>query len=70
MPDNAKPESVYAADVETLREMLKEEQERLADAEQGITDGRALAGYIWNKARATRRIEALTTAIEVMGGAL
>ena len=64
------PKSCYPEDVATLREMLAEVRESLADAEQGIADRRAIADYTWKKAQSERRIEALQTAIEALGGAL
>ena len=60
------PIPVCAAEVETLREMLAEERERAGDA----AECPATAAWIWLRARSERRIEALTTAIEALGGAL
>ncbi len=68
--DTSGPQSCYPAEIETLREMLREERERLDVSERGIAEGRAIAGYLWNKDQAGRRIEALRTAIEALGGAL
>jgi len=55
------PRPCYPEEIETLREMLAEEEYLLS----GFRDNRA-SGY----KRGERRIEALQTAIEALGGAL
>lgn len=67
------PEPVYADEIETLREMLKEEYARVvslrAESERR-GGGTPTAAGLWAVQRSSRRIEALTTAIEALGGAL
>ena len=65
-----KPEPVYQAEVETLHEMLDRERETLPALEQAYAEGKRIASVSWAIVQVKRRIEALQTAIEVMGGAL
>jgi len=60
------PKSCYPEEIATLREMLEEQRKKLARIKCAIQspDVSRLRVYI------TRRIEALTTAIEALGGAL
>lgn len=70
MATQTEPQSCYPDEIETLAHMRQEERVRLAAAEVGISEGRALAACLWNKAQAERRIDALETAIEALAGAL
>jgi protein tyrosine phosphatase (PTP) superfamily phosphohydrolase (DUF442 family) len=61
------PQSCYQDEIETLREMLTDEQRTLAHCETR-TRPTAMTGL--NASNSRRRIEALRTAIEALGGAL
>ena len=60
------PQSCYPETVATLREMIAGEQERI----EMLTDKPVTASRAYSIGVSTRRIEALTTAIEALGGAL
>lgn len=62
----AGPQSCYPEDVATLREMLTEQRQQL----ESMSYRHATAAVTWARAQSERRIEALTTAIEALGGAL
>lgn len=71
------PQSCYPEDVETLREMLTDYQAMMGAIERGIAAFRERwgetplnAATITRQAFVERRIEALRTAIEALGGAL
>lgn len=60
------PRPVYEFEVDTLHQMLREERERL----KALADRKDTAAMKWTRALCGRRIEALQTAIEALGGAL
>ena len=64
------PQSCYPDEIETLREMITSERETLPALEQAWAEGKRIASVSWSIVQIKRRIEALTTAIDVMGGAL
>ena len=69
--DTSGPQSCYPAEIETLREMLDSNQAVLASLEAGAMDTEASPESVAGAKRLTaRRIEALRTAIEALGGAL
>lgn len=65
-------ESCYPDEIKTLHEMLKDERERMAPLQSEIDrrSPHAPAGILWAHAMCERKIEALRTAIEALGGAL
>ena len=68
-PETA-PQSCYPEEIETLRDILARESETLPALEQAYAEGKRIASVTWAIERTKRRIEALRTAIEVLGGAL
>jgi hypothetical protein len=66
----AGPQSCYPAEIATLRELLDEQRGILPLLQQKRAEGRRLASVVWAIAKCEQRIEALTTAIEALGGAL
>lgn len=71
------PQSCYPDDVKALHEMLSEQREALEVLDGDIATFRKRWGQtplnartIWMHDRAEKRIEALRTAIEALGGAL
>ena len=60
------PQSCYPEEIETLREMLEEQVEK-AETLKGCNPTR---GIVYSRRQTERRIEALQTAIEALGGAL
>ena len=58
---NAEPQSCYPEEIETLREMLADERAMLATP---------IGSASFYRAKHEKRIEALRTAIEALGGAL
>jgi hypothetical protein len=60
------PQSCYHDEIETLREMLNEQRVRLEE----VADRPATSAMVWMRNVCEKRIDALTTAIKELGGAL
>ena len=63
---NAEPQSCYPDEIETLRAMMDEQIERLATLE-GCNN---TSGIRYSRKMTEKRIDAIVTAIEALGGAL
>jgi len=63
---NAEPRSCYPEDIEMLRAMIADERERM----DMLCDKPLTASRAYSMGVSQRRIDALTTAIEALGGAL
>ena len=63
---NAEPQSCYPIEVHTLREMIDELRMRLEE----VAERPATSTMVWMRSVCEKRIEALETAIEALGGAL
>ena len=63
---DAGPQSCYPVDVETLRGMLDEQLEKAST----LAGCNGTSGILYSRKMTARRIEALTMAIEALGGAL
>jgi hypothetical protein len=60
------PQSCYPAEINTLVDMLDEQHDRLAT----LKECNPTSGVRYSLGQTKKRIEALTTAIEALGGAL
>lgn len=71
MQINESPQSRYPDAIQTLREMFDSNRSVLASLEAGTMDDEASPESVSGAKRLTaRRVEALMTAIEALGGAL
>lgn len=66
MANQTEPQSCYPDEIKTLREMLADELERM----DMLADRSETAAIIYSRAVSARRLEALATAIEALGGVL
>ena len=64
------PQSCYPEEIETLRDLLREQRELLAILEAKRAEGKRAAALTWAVVRCQARIGALRTSIEALGGAL
>ena len=67
---DAGPQSCYAEEIATLHGMFTSERQTLALMEEWLRQGKRKAAVLGAIMSTKRRIEALTTAIEALGGAL